>query len=100
MTTKMQMAGFTGIGVGVAYYGLRPIVEAMTFIFPMRAILLQNKIMSDGAVPGFGAQHSQMVESLVLYCWDSIVQSNRTNYWILNLTDSTYMSREIVQIIL
>jgi hypothetical protein len=29
-------AGFTGIGVGAAYHGLRPIVEFMTFNFSMQ----------------------------------------------------------------
>lgn len=29
-------AGFTGIGVGAAFYGLRPIVEFMTFNFAMQ----------------------------------------------------------------
>jgi pyruvate/2-oxoglutarate/acetoin dehydrogenase E1 component len=29
-------AGFTGIGVGAAYQGLRPIVEFMTFNFSMQ----------------------------------------------------------------
>ena len=34
-TTKQ--AGFTGIGVGAAFSGLRPIVEFMTFNFSMQA---------------------------------------------------------------
>ena len=29
-------AGFAGIGVGAAYYGLRPVVEFMTFNFSMQ----------------------------------------------------------------
>jgi len=29
-------AGFTGIGVGAAYYGLRPVIEFMTFNFSMQ----------------------------------------------------------------
>ena len=29
-------AGFTGIGVGAACYGLRPVVEFMTFNFSMQ----------------------------------------------------------------
>jgi pyruvate/2-oxoglutarate/acetoin dehydrogenase E1 component len=29
-------AGFTGIGVGAAYQGLRPVVEFMTFNFSMQ----------------------------------------------------------------
>ena len=33
-------AGFTGIGVGAAYHGLRPIVEFMTFNFSMQVSYL------------------------------------------------------------
>lgn len=33
---NILQAGFTGIGVGAAYYGLRPIVEFMTFNFSMQ----------------------------------------------------------------
>lgn len=29
-------AGFTGIGVGAAYYGLRPVIEFMTFNFSLQ----------------------------------------------------------------
>ncbi|KAJ6845757.1 pyruvate dehydrogenase E1 component subunit beta-1, mitochondrial [Iris pallida] len=38
LDTPITEAGFTGIGVGAAYYGLRPIVEFMTFNFSMQAI--------------------------------------------------------------
>lgn len=31
-------AGFTGIGVGSAFYGLKPIVEFMTFNFAMQVV--------------------------------------------------------------
>ncbi|KAL2903781.1 Pyruvate dehydrogenase E1 component subunit beta-1 mitochondrial [Bienertia sinuspersici] len=34
--TPITEAGFTGIGVGAAYYGLKPIVEFMTFNFSMQ----------------------------------------------------------------
>eukprot|EP01018_Ginkgo_biloba_P006465 Gb_16219 [translate_table: standard] len=34
--TPITEAGFTGIGVGAAYHGLRPIVEFMTFNFAMQ----------------------------------------------------------------
>jgi len=36
--TPISEAGFTGIGVGAAMYGLRPIVEFMTWNFAMQAI--------------------------------------------------------------
>lgn len=36
--TPITEAGFAGIGVGAAAYGLRPIVEFMTFNFAMQAI--------------------------------------------------------------
>lgn len=29
-------AGFTGIGVGATYYGLKPVIEFMTFNFSMQ----------------------------------------------------------------
>jgi pyruvate dehydrogenase E1 component beta subunit len=32
----LVQAGFTGIGVGAAYQGLRPVVEFMTFNFSMQ----------------------------------------------------------------
>ncbi|GMP57507.1 hypothetical protein CsSME_00021573 [Camellia sinensis var. sinensis] len=71
-------AGFAGIGVGAAYYGLRPVVEFMTFNFSMQAIdhvinsAAKSNYMSagqinvpivfrgpNGAAAGVGAQHSQ-----------------------------------------
>ena len=36
--TPISEIGFTGIGVGAANYGLRPIVEFMTFNFSLQAI--------------------------------------------------------------
>ncbi|XP_052205368.1 pyruvate dehydrogenase E1 component subunit beta-1, mitochondrial-like [Diospyros lotus] len=76
--TPITEAGFTGIGVGAAYYGLRPIVEFMTFNFAMQAIdhiinsAAKTNYMSsgnisvpivfrgpNGAATGVGAQHSQ-----------------------------------------
>jgi pyruvate dehydrogenase E1 component beta subunit len=36
--TPITEAGFTGIGVGAAYAGLKPVVEFMTFNFSMQAI--------------------------------------------------------------
>jgi len=36
--TPISEAGFAGIGVGAALYGLKPIVEFMTFNFAMQAI--------------------------------------------------------------
>nr|POF01491.1 pyruvate dehydrogenase e1 component subunit beta-1, mitochondrial [Quercus suber] len=38
LDTPITEAGFTGIGVGAAYHGLKPIVEFMTFNFSMQAI--------------------------------------------------------------
>ncbi|XP_030527623.1 pyruvate dehydrogenase E1 component subunit beta-1, mitochondrial-like [Rhodamnia argentea] len=76
--TPISEAGFTGIGVGAAYYGLRPVVEFMTFNFAMQAIdqiinsAAKTNYMSagnisvpivfrgpNGAAAGVGAQHSQ-----------------------------------------
>ncbi|XP_022844987.1 pyruvate dehydrogenase E1 component subunit beta-1, mitochondrial isoform X1 [Olea europaea var. sylvestris] len=74
----MLQAGFTGIGVGAAYYGLKPVIEFMTFNFSMQAIdhiinsAAKSNYMSagqisvpivfrgpNGAAAGVGAQHSQ-----------------------------------------
>ncbi|KAJ1383240.1 Transketolase-like, pyrimidine-binding domain [Sesbania bispinosa] len=38
LDTPITEAGFTGIGVGAAYYGLRPVVEFMTFNFSMQLL--------------------------------------------------------------
>jgi len=40
LDTPITEAGFTGIGVGAAYQGLRPIVEFMTFNFSMQVSFL------------------------------------------------------------
>lgn len=76
--TPITEAGFTGIGVGAAMQGLKPIVEFMTFNFSMQAIdqvinsAAKHHYMSsgqisvpivfrggNGAAAGVGAQHSQ-----------------------------------------
>lgn len=76
--TPITEAGFTGIGCGAAYYGLKSIVEFMTFNFSMQAIdhiinsAAKTQYMSggqisvpivfrgpNGAAAGVGAQHSQ-----------------------------------------
>lgn len=40
MLSKFMQAGFTGIGVGAAYHGLKPVVEFMTFNFSMQVITM------------------------------------------------------------
>lgn len=78
--TPITEAGFTGIGVGAAFYGLRPVVEFMTFNFAMQAMdhiinsAAKTNYMSagnisvpivfrgpNGAAAGVGAQHSQVL---------------------------------------
>ncbi|KAJ4961576.1 hypothetical protein NE237_021486 [Protea cynaroides] len=78
LDTPITEAGFTGIGVGAAYRGLRPVIEFMTFNFSMQAIdhiinsAAKSNYMSagqisvpivfrgpNGAAAGVGAQHSQ-----------------------------------------
>ena len=78
----LAQAGFTGIAVGAAFGGLRPIVEFMTFNFSMQAIdqiinsAAKHHYMSagqitcpivfrgaNGAASGVGAQHSQCFAS-------------------------------------
>ncbi|XP_047971803.1 pyruvate dehydrogenase E1 component subunit beta-1, mitochondrial-like [Salvia hispanica] len=79
LDTPITEAGFAGIGVGAAYYGLRPVIEFMTFNFSMQAIdhiinsAAKSNYMSagqisvpivfrgpNGAAAGVGAQHSQV----------------------------------------
>jgi len=80
--TPITEHGFTGIGVGAAFYGLKPIVEFMTFNFAMQAIdqiinsAAKTRYMSggqmscpivfrgpNGAAARVGAQHSQCYAS-------------------------------------
>ncbi|KAK4377098.1 hypothetical protein RND71_003394 [Anisodus tanguticus] len=44
--TPITEAGFTGLGTGAAYYGLRPVLEFMTFNFAMQARYFSNFSMS------------------------------------------------------
>jgi pyruvate dehydrogenase E1 component beta subunit len=81
--TPISEEGFTGIGIGAAMAGLRPVVEWMTFNFSLQAVdqIVSNaakmRYMSGGqfAVPivfrgpngpaeFLGAQHSQALQSL------------------------------------
>ncbi|XP_015158846.1 pyruvate dehydrogenase E1 component subunit beta-1, mitochondrial-like isoform X1 [Solanum tuberosum] len=78
--TPITEAGFTGLATGAAYYGLRPVLEFMTFNFAMQAIdhlvnsAAKTHYMSggnisvpivfrgpNGAALGVGAQHSQHI---------------------------------------
>ncbi|XXG61221.1 hypothetical protein AAC387_Pa04g2932 [Persea americana] len=87
LDTPITEAGFAGIGVGAAYYGLRPVVEFMTFNFSMQAIdhiinsAAKSNYMSagqinvpivfrgpNGAAAGVGAQHSQCYAAWFASC--------------------------------
>eukprot|EP00897_Mesotaenium_endlicherianum_P004398 jgi/Mesen1/3987/ME000210S03224 len=87
LDTPITEAGFTGIGVGAAMYGLKPIVEFMTFNFAMQAIdhiinsAAKAHYMSggqltvpivfrgpNGAAAGVGAQHSQDFSAWFGHC--------------------------------
>jgi len=76
--TPITEAGFTGVGIGAAFMGLRPVVEFMTFNFAMQGIdqiinsAAKTRYMSggtiecsivfrgpNGAASRVGAQHSQ-----------------------------------------
>jgi pyruvate dehydrogenase E1 component beta subunit len=80
--TPITEHGFAGIGVGAAFYGLRPIVEFMTFNFAMQAVdqivnsAAKTRYMSggqisspivfrgpNGAAARVAAQHSQCYAS-------------------------------------
>lgn len=85
--TPITEHGFTGLGVGAAFLGLRPIVEFMTFNFSMQAIdqiinsAAKTLYMSggqmgcpivfrgpNGAAARVGAQHSQCFASWYAHC--------------------------------
>lgn len=85
--TPITEHGFTGLGVGAAFYGLKPIVEFMTFNFSMQAIdqiinsAAKTRYMSggqiscsivfrgpNGAASRVGAQHSQCFASWYAHC--------------------------------
>lgn len=85
--TPITEIGFTGLSVGAAFYGLRPIVEFMSFNFAMQAIdhiinsAAKTLYMSGGQVkcpivfrgsngPSFrlAAQHSQCFASWYAHC--------------------------------
>ncbi|XP_012277324.1 pyruvate dehydrogenase E1 component subunit beta, mitochondrial isoform X2 [Orussus abietinus] len=85
--TPITEAGFTGIAVGAAMAGLRPVCEFMTFNFSMQAIdqiinsaaktfyMSAGKINvpvvfrgPNGAAAGVGAQHSQCFGAWYSHC--------------------------------
>merc|ERR1712159_141634 len=85
--TPITEIGFTGLGVGAAFMGLKPIVEFMTFNFSMQAIdqiinsaaktlYMSGGQMScsivfrgpNGAASRVGAQHSQCFASWYSHC--------------------------------
>ncbi|XP_020651133.3 pyruvate dehydrogenase E1 component subunit beta, mitochondrial [Pogona vitticeps] len=87
MDTPISEMGFTGIAVGAAMAGLRPVCEFMTFNFSMQAIdqiinsAAKTHYMSSGLVPvpivfrgpngasaGVGAQHSQCFAAWYGHC--------------------------------
>eukprot|EP00245_Coleochaete_scutata_P009222 TRINITY_DN2981_c0_g1_i1.p1 TRINITY_DN2981_c0_g1~~TRINITY_DN2981_c0_g1_i1.p1 ORF type:complete len:369 (-),score=80.39 TRINITY_DN2981_c0_g1_i1:815-1771(-) len=87
LDTPITEAGFTGLGVGAAFHGLKPVVEFMTFNFSMQAIdhiinsAAKTHYMSggqisvpivfrgpNGAAAGVGAQHSQCFAAWYASC--------------------------------
>lgn len=85
--TPITEHGFAGLGVGAAFYGLRPIIEFMTFNFSMQAIdqiinsAAKTLYMSggqmgcpivfrgpNGAAARVAAQHSQCFASWYAHC--------------------------------
>ncbi|MCH7554934.1 MAG: pyruvate dehydrogenase complex E1 component subunit beta, partial [Proteobacteria bacterium] len=85
--TPITEAGFTGIGIGAAFAGLKPIIEFMTFNFAMQAIdqiinsAAKTHYMSggqmrcpivfrgaNGAAARVAAQHSQCYASWYAHC--------------------------------
>ncbi|MBQ9335178.1 MAG: pyruvate dehydrogenase complex E1 component subunit beta [Alphaproteobacteria bacterium] len=97
--TPITEAGFTGIGVGAAMMGLRPIIEFMTFNFAMQAIdhiinsAAKTLYMTGGqincpivfrgsnSVPRkVAAQHSQCFASWYAHCPGLKVVAPHTSY--------------------
>jgi pyruvate dehydrogenase E1 component beta subunit len=87
LDTPITEHGFTGIGVGAAFMGLRPIIEFMTFNFAMQAMdhiinsASKTLYMSggqmgcpivfrgpNGVASRVGAQHSQCYASWYAHC--------------------------------
>jgi len=85
--TPITEEGFTGVGVGAAMVGLRPIIEWMTFNFSLQAIdqvynnAAKMNYMSggqfkmpivfrgpNGAAEFLGCQHSQALQALYAHC--------------------------------
>lgn len=85
--TPITEAGFTGIGVGAGLYGLRPIIEFMTWNFSMQAIdhiinscgkahYMSNGDLTcpivfrgiNGVSAGVAAQHSQCFGAWYAHC--------------------------------
>ncbi|XGW28241.1 hypothetical protein V3C99_008217 [Haemonchus contortus] len=85
--TPITEAGFTGLAVGAAFAGLRPICEFMTFNFSMQAIdhminsaaktyyMSAGKVScpivfrgTNGAAAGVAAQHSQDFSAWYAHC--------------------------------
>ena len=102
--TPVSEAGFTGLAIGSAYYGLKPIVEFMSFNFVLPAIdqiinssakiysMSGGKINcpiifrgSNGRMDNLGAQHNHCYASWFLSCPGLIVlaPSNSQDAYIL-----------------
>ena len=99
LDTPITEHGFTGLAVGAAFAGLRPIVEFMTFNFAMQAIdqivnsAAKTHYMSggqvqcpivfrgpNGAASRVGAQHSQCYASWYCHIPGLIVMAPYTAY--------------------
>uniref|UniRef100_A0A3Q7FMY7 Pyruvate dehydrogenase E1 component subunit beta n=1 Tax=Solanum lycopersicum TaxID=4081 RepID=A0A3Q7FMY7_SOLLC len=100
LDTPITEAGFTGMGVGAAYHGLKPVIEFMTFNFSMQAIdhiinsAAKSNYMSagqiavpivfrgpNGAAAGVGAQHSQELSTTSKFHQHChIVKSNNASF--------------------
>ncbi len=100
--------GFTGLGIGAAMAGLRPIVEFMTFNFSLIAIdqilngAAKGRLMSGGALQcpivfrgaggaafQLGAQHANSFESIYAYTPGLIVVAPSTPYDMKGLLKSS-----------
>ena len=103
--TPITEMGFSGLAVGAAFHGLRPILEFMTFNFSMQAIdqvinsAAKTMYMSGGRInvpivfrgpngcaKGVAAQHSQCFAAWYAHCPGLKVSVDSPQYCLPQLT--------------
>lgn len=89
MDTPISEMGFTGIAVGAAMAGSRPVCEFMTFNFAMQAIdqiinsAAKTHYMSNGRVSNSYSKHLTLLHRLMFQFCSVVVMVPRL-VWLLN----------------